>query len=178
MRKSILAVAMVLLMTMILPLQARADSLTEWSAVNAHPLGLRLQPSSEEIRKLLAKDAGLVIEDGARGTWSKLNGNKMKARFTVTNHSDCETIRAFELYAYAENVWGERIYGDTTVYYWTTKKNVAPGKSVYSDYVTIPDRSEVDKLHVGIKRYVFEDGIVVEHDDADVDYSQWTIEWN
>lgn len=126
----------------------------------------------------LQAQAALVFEDGARGTWTKLSGDKMKARFTVTNDSSCDTIRAFELYAYATDVWGERIYGEKTIYYWTTKKNVGPGKSVYSDYVTIPDRSDVDKLHVGVKRYVYDDGTVIEHNDWDVDYSTWTVTWN
>lgn len=121
----------------------------------------------------------LQFVDGARGNWQKLSDDKMKARFTVTNPSEAtRTVKAFELYLYATDVWGERIYGEKTIYYWTTKKSVAPGKSVYSDYCTIPDRSDVDKLYVGVKRCVYTDGTVVEYDDWNVEYSSWTITWD
>ena len=136
----------------------------------------------EKVKKVLEEELSkqkLQFVDGARGSWQTLSGDKMKARFTVTNPSAAtKTVKAFELYLYATDVWGERIYGEKTIYYWTTKKNVAPGKSVYSDYCTIPDRSEVDKLYVGVKRCVYTDGTVVEYDDWDVEYSSWTITWD
>ena len=58
------------------------------------------------------------------------------------------------------------------------QKNVAPGKYVYSDYCTIPDRSEVDKLCVAIKKYVYTDGDIVEIDDEDLKYWEWDVSWN
>ena len=120
----------------------------------------------------------LQFVDNARGTWQKLSGDKMKARFTVTNPSEAtKTVKAFELYLYATDVWGDRIYGDS-VYYWTTKKNIAPGKSAYSDYCTIPDRSDVDQLHVAIKKFVYTDGTIVEIEEKDLNYWKWTVTWN
>lgn len=131
--------------------------------------------------KIRKKDFGspkLKFAEGARGQWQKVSGNKMQARFSVYNPAESDkTVKAFELYVYAKDVWGNRIYGDTTYYYWTTKKNVAPGKSVYSDYCTIPDRSEVETLHVAIKKFIYTDGTIVEIKDDDLDYWKWTINW-
>ena len=125
------------------------------------------------------KQKQLQFVDDARGSWQKLSGDKMKARFTVTNPAEAtKKVKAFELRLYATDVWGDRIYGDTTYYYWTTKKNIAPGKSAYSDYCTIPDRSDVDKLHVAIKRFVYTDGTIVEIEDENLNYWEWTVTWN
>ena len=49
---------------------------------------------------------------------------------------------------------------------------------MYSDYCTIPDRSEVDKLCVAIKKYVYTDGDIVEIDDENLKYWEWDVAWN
>lgn len=121
----------------------------------------------------------LQLNEDSKGQWQKVSGDKMKARFSVYNPAEAdETVKAFELRVYAKDVWGERIYGPTTYYYWTTKKNVAPGKYVYSDYCTIPNRSEVDKLHVAVKKFVYTDGKIVETEDEYLKYWEWDVSWN
>lgn len=117
----------------------------------------------------------LVIESNARGEWNKVSGDKLNMRVKVTNTSRVNTVKAFELYMYAEDVWGERIYGDTTIYYATTTKKVAPGKSVFSDYMTLPDRSRISTVYVGIKKIIFTDGTIRENDS--MNYSYWNIVW-
>ena len=120
----------------------------------------------------------LQITEDCKGQWQKVSGDKMKARFSVYNPEAADkTVKAFELYVYATDVWGDRIYGPTTYYYWTTKKNVAPGKYVYSDYCTIPNRSEVDKLHVAVKKFVYTDGMIVETEDENLKYWEWDVSW-
>ena len=74
---------------------------------------------------------------------------------------------------YAEDVWGNRIYGDNTVYYKTTSKSVAPGITTYCDYITLPDRSRIDTVYVGIKKVIFSDGTV--HENSSIDYWHWKI---
>lgn len=140
---------------------------------------MKFSDSVLEKFKKAASMLKLQITEDSKGQWQKVSGDKMKARFSVYNPAEAdETVKAFELRVYAKDVWGERIYGPTTYYYWTTKKNVAPGKYVYSDYCTIPDRSEVDKLCVAIKKYVYTDGDIVEIDDEDLKYWEWDVSWN
>lgn len=73
------------------------------------------------------KGCRLEFQDDARGEWKKLNGDKIQVRFQVTNPS-AKTVKGFELYVYATDIWGERIYGEGTYYYWTTTKKIAPAK--------------------------------------------------
>ena len=97
----------------------------------------------------------------------------MKVHFQVSNQSNGKSITAFELYVYATDAWSERIYGESTVYHWTTQKNLAPGKTVYSDYVTIPNRNEISKIYCGIHKVKYADGTIVIVDN--VQYSNWEI---
>lgn len=121
----------------------------------------------------------LQITEDSKGQWQKVSGDKMKARFSVYNPKESTyTVKGFELYVYATDVWGDRIYGPTTYYYWTTKKNVAPGKYAYSDYCTIPNRSEVDKLHVAVKKFVYTDDDIIEIADENLKYWEWDVSWN
>lgn len=117
----------------------------------------------------------LYIKDDAYAEWYNLSGDKIQIHFQVTNKAKHKTVKAFELYAYATNVWGNRIYGTTTVYYWTTTKNVKPGATVYSDYVTMPDRSEINTIYCGISRIIYTDGSIETLEDDEVDYSAWSI---
>lgn len=114
----------------------------------------------------------LVFGSDATCSWKKKSGNKFNARVEVTNTSRTRTIKAFELYAYAEDVYGDRVYGNTT-YYATTSRKVKPGKTVYSDYMLLPSYSQVDTIHFAIKKVVFDDGTVHESDDPG--YWYWEV---
>ena len=120
----------------------------------------------------------LVFASGARSSWNKLDNDRMKARFTVANTSADKTVKAFEMRVYATDEKGQRIYGDSTYYYWTTQKEIAPGQSAYSDYCTLPDSSMISKLHAAVKKVVYTDGTVEEADAGALDYWDWTITWD
>jgi len=115
----------------------------------------------------------LTFPEGSRGEWKYKDGNKISMRVKVTNSSRALTVTAFEIYMYAEDVWGDRIYGDTTVYYDTTTKTVAPGSTAFSDYITMPQRSEIYKIYAGVKKVRLSDGTTREN--STIDYSNWTI---
>ena len=118
----------------------------------------------------------MEFEEGAWMSWESVSNDQLKIRVKVTNSSSYHTIRAFEMYVYATDVWGERIYdhydGDNRVYYWTTKKTVKPGETVYTDWVTIPKRSEIYQIHCGVHKDVTVDGDVNEA--YSVNYWNWT----
>ncbi|NLF26392.1 MAG: peptidoglycan-binding protein [Clostridiales bacterium] len=115
----------------------------------------------------------LELFTGSNGQWENLSGDKLKMRVQVRNVAKHRTVKAFELYMYATDIWGERIYGENQVYYRTTTKNVGPGKTVYSDYMVIPNRSQIDKVYVGISKIVYSNGYVEEA--SSVEYWNWEI---
>ena len=139
---------------------------------------LPAQPAKADLADVLDIGAGRKVEfeDGARAEWKKLSGDKMQVRFQVTNNTS-KTVKGFELYVYATDIWGERIYGESTYYYWTTTKKIAPGKTAYSDWVTLPDRSQVEQLHCAIKRVINTDGKIKETKDSELEYWYWDVEW-
>lgn len=118
---------------------------------------------------------GLIIPRNGYGQWKEVSGNKISMRIKVQNVTRAKTIKAFELRMYATDVYGDRIYGPTRYYYGTTTKRIAPGETVYSDYITMPNRSQVDRMYVAISRIVYSDGTVRENNDPD--YFYWDITW-
>ena len=117
-------------------------------------------------------DASLEIKNGAYAEWYDLNGNMLKIHFQVTNQARKKTVKAFELYVYATDVWGNKIYG-SKIYKWTTTKNVSPGKTTYSDYITIPNRNVINEVYCGINKVAYTDGTVYTY--PYVDYASWSI---
>ncbi len=116
--------------------------------------------------------ATLYIKNGAYATWDSLSNDKFQIKFEVTNRDYGRTVKAFELYVYAEDPWGKKIYGDS-VYYGTTARNVNPGSTVYSDNFVIPNRSQIYKVYCGIHKILYADGSTVTI--PNVDYSYWTV---
>lgn len=107
--------------------------------------------------------------------WEFKSGDILSICFEMENLSS-KSVREFELYLYATDTRGNRIYGANQIYYATTVKTIASGRTAYSDYIAIPDESRIDRVYCGIKRVVLSDGTVEEVPDSRVDYSYWTIE--
>ena len=114
----------------------------------------------------------LVFQAGAWAEWRNVKNDRLGFHAKVTNTSRTHTVKAFEMYTYATDVWGDRIYGED-IYRGTTSKTIKPGKSVYSDYFLLPNRSRIAKVWCGIKKVIFDDGTIRENDT--VDYTSWTI---
>ena len=111
------------------------------------------------------------------GNWvinSTRENDRIRMRVKVTNTAKRKTIKAFEMYMYAVDVWGDPIYGEDMVYYGTTEKTVSPGQTVYSDYITMPDKSQVDTVYAGIHKIIYTDGTIKEA--SPVDYYYWEID--
>lgn len=119
------------------------------------------------------KSLYMEINSDSRMQWEKVSNNRLKLRIKVTNSSYATDIEAFEIYVKALNVWGEYIYGDDTVYYATTEKDVEPGETVWSTWITIPNRDEIHEIECGIKREVDEYGDVTVLNDWEIDYWTW-----
>ena len=109
------------------------------------------------------------------GQWYEGSNNTLKFHCKVYNHS-WRTVKAFELYYYAKDVWGDKLYG-STIYYETTNREIKPDGNGWSEYVWLPRRKDIDRVYVGIKRVVYTDGTVEVVDDDDIDYRYWTITW-
>ena len=121
-----------------------------------------------------AAEIYLIIPENSYGEWQFVNGNMLKMRVTVENTFPARAVEAFEIYMYATDVWGERIYGENYVYYETTEAFIEPFETAFSTYVTLPDSDKIDRVYAGIHRVRYDDGSVVEADE--IDYRYWDIE--
>lgn len=110
------------------------------------------------------------------GEWKK-DGSNLQIRVRVNNVDTRRTIRAFEVYMYARDVWGDLIYGENIVYYGTTKKTIKPGERAYSAYLTLPNRKDIDRVYAAVKRIVTTDNETIEFKDLnfDKDFSCFVI---
>lgn len=131
---------------------------------------------SDSAMYAIEPDFALIIPNESYGTWKKLSGDKLQMNITVHNISRLKFIKAFELYIYATDVWGEPIYGEDWVYYETTKKDIAPGQSVKSVDFVIPNRSEIETVYCAINKIVYADGTVKEAE-RPLNYANWLIRW-
>lgn len=113
--------------------------------------------------------------EGGYGQWKKGKDDMFQFRCKVYNHHETKKVKAFELYLYADDVWGDPVYGEGVYYYHTTTKKINPGSNVYSDYFNVPDCSQIAAVYVGVKRVIYTDDTVEEV--PDVDYGYWEIEW-
>ena len=67
-----------------------------------------------------------------------------------------------------------RLWGEDIGYVFTTSKKVAPGRTVYSDYLNVPDSIKIDRAYFGVSKIAYTDGTVEQA--PEIDYSYWQIE--
>ena len=113
----------------------------------------------------------LAITDDSNGQWKNRSGNKLDFRIRLTNTSKKKTVKAFELYFYIVDVFGDRLMDG--YYYDTTTKKINPEKSAYCDYIRLPYRNEISRVYCGIKRIVYTDDTIVTYDT--VNFRYWDI---
>ena len=94
------------------------------------------------------------------GEWKDVDGDKLAMRVKVTNSARGRTVKAFEIYMYAEDVWHERIYGENIIYYETTIENVYPGETAFSETIDLPNRSHIDRVYAAVNKVVYTDGSI------------------
>lgn len=117
----------------------------------------------------------LYFKDGAYAEWYNLSDDKLQIHFEVTNKSKGKAVEAFELSVYAKDDTNGLLYGAQRTYDWTTVVSFEPGETVFSDYITVPDRSKIDLISVGVRTIYYKDGTVDYLHDDDIDYSRWKI---
>jgi peptidoglycan hydrolase-like protein with peptidoglycan-binding domain len=113
----------------------------------------------------------LFITTETVAEWYSRSGDELQIHFQVANKSKNRTVKTFELCVYATNAKGDQIYDKA--YYWTTTLNVKPGETVYSNYITLPDRSQIAQIHCGISKVVYSDGTTESLKDSMIDFWTW-----
>lgn len=114
----------------------------------------------------------LFFADSAYASWDYISNKQLSIKFQVTNSIYGKNIKAFELYVYATDVWGNRLYGNS-VYKVTTAKNVYAGNTIYSNNIAIPDSDSIYRVYCGIHKVMYEDGTIATANQ--VDYCNWII---
>lgn len=119
-------------------------------------------------------DIVLSFRESSRIESQSASDNQLKVRFQLTNTGKQKTVTSFDLYAYATDKWGQKLHGTVWgIYYDTTTKNIAPGKSAYSNYITLPKRSEISRIYCGIRKVTYSDGDVCIIPHSEIEYTYW-----
>lgn len=148
-----------------------APTLSLTGYVNRNYLAASNTPYEEPVVPI-----GMAVNSYGEWKWEDDRSDNLNIRMEVTNFSHTRSVSAFEIQLYAEDVWGNRIYGEKTVYTHTTVKNVKPGETVYSDYITIPNRSRIFKVYAAVTKAKLPDGTICEHASiSDGSYVSWEI---
>lgn len=114
----------------------------------------------------------LHFPETSNAQWENRSGNQLGFRCQLLNDGTSKTV-AYELYVYTEDVWGERLLPEDEVYTYTVKKAIEPDQVRYTDYILIPDRSDIYKVYVAVKKVRFENDKIIEFDNPT--YYNWTI---
>lgn len=104
--------------------------------------------------------------------WDYPGYDQLSVWFDVSNADYGVSVSAFELYVYATDIWGNRIYGENKVYYATTEKRLDPGQKVSSVKITLPNLSKISRVYVGVHKIKFNDSsrTVKTYDDVNYVY--------
>lgn len=138
------------------------------------PIGKDAELSIPIIVEPKADPLSLYFKDDASAFFNrKLENDMLAIHFEVTNRESGKEIKAFELCAYATDVWGNRIYGDGNVYTETTVATVLPGSTVNSEDFMLSERSKIAKVYCGIHKVLYTDGTTAT--DEDMEYVGWII---
>lgn len=93
--------------------------------------------------------------------WDTIEDDKATLAFDVRNEAYGTAVDSFEMYLYATDVSGNRIYGTTYEFNRTTNKSVDPGRTVRSDKFILPQWSRVCKIYCRICKVKLTDGTSV-----------------
>ncbi len=104
--------------------------------------------------------------------WQPQGSDQLSVTFELINADYGLWIDAVELYVYATDSWGNKIYG-STIYNGTTNKDIGPGQKLYSDRILLPNRSRISKIYCGVHKIkFFGDDFGVKT--YTVDYYEWS----
>ncbi len=137
------------------------------------PARATIKPTSTPSR--LNQIRSLSFSDSLWAEWEFKSDDKLSLRFEMTA-SKGKSVRSFELYIYAADSRGRRIYGTNQIYHATTEKTIRSGQTDFSDYIIIPKQSQIAFVYCGIKQVTLSDGTIETVPDSQIEYFEWTID--
>ena len=144
------------------PVQVVKDLYGQWDKHSFEPLGTR---RSWDMVRVTPSPTPRPRTETALSLqtlhWDTIEDDKATLSFDVRNESYGLAVDSFELYLYATDVSGNRLYGSTYEFNRTTNKPVDPGRTVRSDKFILPQWSKVCKIYCRICKVRLTDGKVV-----------------
>ena len=97
--------------------------------------------------------------------------NTLSVRFGISNQSD-KTVKECDLCLWAEYASGNTP-GASTEETYTVALSIQPGKSGYTKYITLENRSQIERIVCGITRVVYSDGTVEAISSEEMEENLW-----
>ncbi len=135
--------------------------------------GNSLEDFKKELYERIIKETNISAFLGLYAQWNEEANDYLRIHFQIENIDSKRTIEAVELYVYATDIWDNQIYGNNNVYKWTTIKNIIPGTTIYSDYISIPNRKEIITVFCGIHKVKYSDGTIQIANK--IEYESWRV---
>lgn len=101
------------------------------------------------------------------------SGDAAVVKAQVTNYSSDKSVVAFELKVLPYNAWNECIIEEDDAYTVTTLTTIKPGEKKYSNTCTIPNYKDIFDLCIGVSKFRFDNGLVIEIPDKQIVYGVW-----
>ena len=112
----------------------------------------------------------------AEWRWESDSSDVLDLRVQVSNYSRKKTVTAYELYIFAEDLWGNKVFGDTVKIRATFENTINPGETIYSGHMYLPERKKISRFYAAVKRVKLSDGTICENYILDEsDYTYWDI---
>ena len=112
----------------------------------------------------------------AEWRWESDSSDVLDLRVQVSNYSRKKTVTAYELYIFAEDLWGNKVFGDSVKIRATFENTINPGETIYSGHMYLPERKKISRFYAAVKRVKLSDGTICENYILDEsDYTYWDI---
>jgi len=116
----------------------------------------------------------LEIPFGSYAEWNYISGNRLQFRLQVTNTSSRKIVKAYQLFLYTVDVWGNRLIPEDKVYTLDVEQTLNPGQKKYSTYINLGDANKIDRVYVAVDKVLYSDGTAKQVPKPN--YTYWIID--
>lgn len=146
-----------------------ANGLPVTGSADANTLWLLYETDAEPYQE---PENVLFVDRNVRPRIENITNKRAKVSFQVTSIARLKQVKAFELYVYALDVWGQPVGERLSI---STTRNIKPAESVRSSIIILENSNKVASVHCAIHKVAYEDGTVYTVPESQIQYVSWDV---